>query len=184
MSLTSDEKSQLIDMLEDITVVPWRYPQSTGWTYGIIYTDTDNNTNDIIVLGNRVNINNKTYRVSGKSSKNIIEYLDSIYDRTLVRISIDNAESITITNKLNHKTAVFTGDKLRELTEALAYKPAYPVTLYTDKDSNVRYTLSVQYKDGTSEEFSIVQCYAILYKGQYLNVDSYALELIDAEVGH
>ncbi len=184
ISLTPDEQSQLIDMIEDITIIPWRYPQSTGWTYRIQYTDTDNHTNSIVPLNDRIDINNKTYRTVGKSSKSVSEYLDSIYNKTLVTITIDNAESITVTNKYNHKTAVFTDDKLNELTEALAYKPSPPVTLYNDKDSTVRYVLEVQYKDGTSEELPIVQFSAILYKDQYLLIDSYALELIQEEVGN
>lgn len=41
---------------------------------------------------------------------------------------------------------------------------------------------SPHYKDGSSEELSIVKCPAILYKNQYLSVDLYALELIQEEV--
>lgn len=184
ISLTPDEKTRLIDMLEDITIVPWTYPNSTGWTYRILYTDNDNHMNDIFPLNSRIIINNKTYRILGKSSKDVTEYLDSIYNKTLVTISIDNAESITVTNKYNHKTAVFTGDKLQELTDALAYKPSHPITFYDDKESTTRYVLTVQYKDGSSDELPITQCSAILYKDQYLSVDSYALELINEEVGN
>lgn len=49
ISLTQNEKNQLIDIIEDITVMPWLYPQSTGWTYRIF---TDNRTNNIIILKN------------------------------------------------------------------------------------------------------------------------------------
>lgn len=35
VSLTQAEKSQLIDMIEDITVMPWLYPPASGWTYRI-----------------------------------------------------------------------------------------------------------------------------------------------------
>lgn len=149
ISLTQDEKNQLIDIIEDITVMPWLYPQSTGWTYRIF---TDNRTNNIIILNNKVTIN------------------------------IANADSITVTNKSNHKTAVIDGNKLKDLTDALAFTPSHPVTFYDDTDSSVQYVLNIQYKDGSSEELSIVKCPAILYKNQYLSVDLYALELIQEEV--
>lgn len=181
ISLTSDEKSQLIDMIEDITVMPWLYPQSTGWTYRIF---TDNRTNNIIILNNKVTINNITYRPFGKSAGNVIDYLDNIYNKSLVTINIANADSITVTNKSNHKTAVFDGNKLKSLTDALAFTPSHPVTFYDDNDSSVQYVLNIQYKDGSSEELSIVKCPAILYKDQYLSVDVYALELIQDEVGN
>lgn len=90
ITLTSDEKSKLIDMIEDITVMPWLYPQSTGWTY---------------------------------------------------RIFIDNR-----TNRSNHKTAVFDGNKLKSLTDALAFTPSHPVTFYDDTDSSIQYVLNIQYK--------------------------------------
>ena len=64
ISLTQNEKNQRIDIIEDITVMPWLYPQSTGWTYRIF---TDNRTNNIIILNNKVTINNITYRPFGKS---------------------------------------------------------------------------------------------------------------------
>lgn len=179
ISLTSDEKSQLIDMIEDITVMPWLYPQSTGWTYRIF---TDNRTNNIIILNNKVTINNITYRPFGKSAGNVIDYLDNIYNKSLVTINIANADSITVTNRSNHKTAVFDGNKLKSLTDALAFTPSHPVTFYDDNDSSVQYVLNIQYKDGSSEELSIVKCPAILYKNQYLSVDLYALELIQEEV--
>lgn len=54
VSLTQAEKSQLIDMIEDITVMPWLYPPASGWTYRILYTSADNRTNRIIVLDNKV----------------------------------------------------------------------------------------------------------------------------------
>lgn len=181
ISLTSDEKSQLIDMIEDITVMPWLYPQSTGWTYRIF---TDNRTNNIIILNNKVTINNITYRPFGKSAGNVIDYLDNIYNKSLVTINIANADSITVTNRSNHKTAVFDGNKLKSLTDALAFTPSHPVTFYDDNDSSVQYVLKIQYKDGSSEELSIVKCPAILYKDQYLSVDVYALELIQDEVGN
>lgn len=181
ISLTSDEKSQLIDMIEDITVMPWLYPQSTGWTYRIF---TDNRTNNIIILNNKVTINNITYRTFGKSAGNVIDYLDNIYNKSLVTINIANADSITVTNRSNHKTAVFDGNKLKSLTDALAFTPSHPVTFYDDTDSSVQYVLNIQYKDGSSEELSIVKCPAILYKDQYLSVDVYALELIQDEVGN
>lgn len=181
ISLTSDEKSQLIDMIEDITVMPWLYPQSTGWTYRIF---TDNRTNNIIILNNKVTINNITYRPFGKSAGNVIDYLDNIYNKSLVTINIANADSITVTNRSNHKTAVFDGNKLKSLTDALAFTPSHPVTFYDDNDSSVQYVLNIQYKDGSSEELSIVKCPAILYKDQYLSVDVYALELIQDEVGN
>lgn len=181
ISLTSDEKSQLIDMIEDITVMPWLYPQSTGWTYRIF---TDNRTNNIIILNNKVTINNITYRTFGKSAGNVIDYLDNIYNKSLVTINIANADSITVTNRSNHKTAVFDGNKLKSLTDALAFTPSHPVTFYDDNDSSVQYVLNIQYKDGSSEELSIVKCPAILYKDQYLSVDVYALELIQDEVGN
>lgn len=179
ISLTSDEKSQLIDMIEDITVMPWLYPQSSGWTYRIF---TDNRTNNIIILNNKVTINNITYRPFGKSAGNVIDYLDNIYNKSLVTINIANADSITVTNRSNHKTAVFDGNKLKSLTDALAFTPSHPVTFYDDNDSSVQYVLNIQYKDGSSEELSIVKCPAILYKNQYLSVDLYALELIQEEV--
>lgn len=181
ISLTQDEKSQLIDMIEDITVMPWLYPQSTGWTYRIF---TDNRTNNIIILNNKVTINNITYRTFGKSAGNVIDYLDNIYNKSLVTINIANADSITVTNRSNHKTAVFDGNKLKSLTDALAFTPSHPVTFYDDNDSSVQYVLNIQYKDGSSEELSIVKCPAILYKDQYLSVDVYALELIQDEVGN
>lgn len=181
ISLTSDEKSQLIDMIEDITVMPWLYPQSTGWTYRIF---TDNRTNNIIILNNKVTINNITYRTFGKSAGNVIDYLDNIYNKSLVTINIANADSITVTNRSNHKTAVFDGNKLKSLTDALAFTPSHPVTFYDDSDSSVQYVLNIQYKDGSSEELSIVKCPAILYKDQYLSVDVYALELIQDEFGN
>lgn len=181
ISLTSDEKSQLIDMIEDITVMPWLYPQSTGWTYRIF---TDNRTNNIIILNNKVTINNITYRTFGKSAGNVIDYLDNIYNKSLVTINIANADSITVTNRSNHKTAVFDGNKLKSLTDALAFTPSHPVTFYDDNDSSVQYVLNIQYKDGSSEELSIVKCPAILYKDQYLSVDVYALELIQDGVGN
>jgi uncharacterized protein YpmS len=181
ISLTSDEKSQLIDMIEDITVMPWLYPQSSGWTYRIF---TDNRTNNIIILNNKVTINNITYRPFGKSAGNVIDYLDNIYNKSLVTINIANADSITVTNRSNHKTAVFDGNKLKSLTDALAFTPSHPVTFYDDNDSSVQYVLNIQYKDGSSEELSIVKCPAILYKDQYLSVDVYALELIQDEVGN
>jgi len=154
VSLTQAEKSQLIDMIEDITVMPWLYPPASGWTYRILYTSADNRTNRIIVLDNKVTIN------------------------------IANADSITVTNRSNHKTAVFDGNKLKNLTDALAFTPSHPVTFYDDTDSSVQYVLNIQYKDGSSEELSIVKCPAILYKDQYLSVDVYALELIQDEVGN
>lgn len=154
ISLTQAEKSQLIDMIEDITVMPWLYPPASGWTYRILYTSADNRTNRIIVLDNKVTIN------------------------------IANADSITVTNRSNHKTAVFDGNKLKSLTDALAFTPSHPVTFYDDTDSSVQYVLNIQYKDGSSEELSIVKCPAILYKDQYLSVDVYALELIQDEVGN
>lgn len=181
VSLTSDEKSQLIDMIEDITVMPWLYPQSTGWTYRIF---TDNRTNNIIILNNKVTINNITYRPFGKSAGNVIDFLDNIYNKSLVTINIANADGITVTNRSNHKTAVFDGNKLKSLTDALAFTPSHPVTFYDDNDSSVQYVLNIQYKDGSSEELSIVKCPAILYKDQYLSVDVYALELIQDEVGN
>ena len=134
--------------------MPWLYPQSTGWTYRILYTSADNRTNRIIVLDNKVTIN------------------------------IAIADSITVTNRSNHKTAVFDGNKLKSLTDALAFTPSHPVTFYDDTDSSVQYVLNIQYKDGSSEELSIVKCPAILYKDQYLSVDVYALELIQDEVGN
>ena len=141
-------------MIEDITVMPWLYPPASGWTYRILYTSADNRTNRIIVLDNKVTIN------------------------------IANADSITVTNRSNHKTAVFDGNKLKSLTDALAFTPSHPVTFYDDTDSSVQYVLNIQYKDGSSEELSIVKCPAILYKDQYLSVDVYALELIQDEVGN
>lgn len=168
-------------MIEDITVMPWLYPQSTGWTYRIF---TDNRTNSIIILNNKVSINNITYRPFGKSAGNVIDYLDNIYKKSLITINIANADSITVTNRSNHKTAVFDGNKLKDLTDALAFTPSHPVTFYDDNDSSVQYVLNIQYKDGSSEELSIVKCPAILYKDQYLSVDSYALELIQEEVGN
>jgi hypothetical protein len=184
VSLTQAEKSQLIDMIEDITVMPWLYPPASGWTYRILYTSADNRTNRIIVLDNKVTINNITYRPFGKSAANVIDYLDNIYNKSLVTINIANADSITVTNQSNHKTAVFDGNKLKDLTDALAFTPSHPVTFYDDNDSSVQYVLNIQYKDGSSEELSIVKCPAILYKDQYLSVDSYALELIQEEVGN
>lgn len=80
VSLTQDEKSQLIDMIEDITVMPWLYPPSSGWTYRILYTDTAAHTNDIILLKGKIIINNISYRPFGKSAANVIEYLNSIYN--------------------------------------------------------------------------------------------------------
>ena len=154
ISLTQDEKSKLIDMIDDITVMPWLYPPASGWTYRILYTSADNRTNRIIVLDNKVTIN------------------------------IANADSITVTNRSNHKTAVFDGNKLKSLTDALAFTPSHPVTFYDDTDPSVKYVLNIQYKDGSSEELSIVKCPAILYKDQYLSVDVYALELIQDEVGN
>lgn len=141
-------------MIDDITVMPWLYPPASGWTYRILYTSADNRTNRIIVLDNKVTIN------------------------------IANADSITVTNRSNHKTAVFDGNKLKSLTDALAFTPSHPVTFYDDTDSSVQYVLNIQYKDGSSEELSIVKCPAILYKDQYLSVDVYALELIQDEVGN
>lgn len=182
VSLTQAEKSQLIDMIEDITVMPWLYPPASGWTYRILYTSADNRTNRIIVLDNKVTINNITYRPFGKSAANVIDYLDNIYNKSLVTINIANADSITVTNQSNHKTAVFDGNKLKDLTDALAFTPSHPVTFYNDADSYVQYVLNIQYKDGSSEELSIVKCPAILYKNQYLSVDLYALELIQEEV--
>lgn len=184
VSLTQAEKSQLIDMIEDITVMPWLYPPASGWTYRILYTSADNRTNRIIVLDNKVTINNITYRPFGKSAANVIDYLDNIYNKSLVTINIANADSITVTNQSNHKTAVFDGNKLKYLTDALAFTPSHPVTFYNDADSYVQYVLNIQYKDGSSEELSIVKCPAILYKNQYLSVDLYALELIQEEVGN
>lgn len=181
ISLTQNEKNQLIDIIEDITVMPWLYPQSTGWTYRIF---TDNRTNNIIILNNKVTINNITYRPFGKSAANVIDYLDNIYNKSLVTINIANADSITVTNQSNHKTAVFDGNKLKDLTDALAFTPSHPVTFYNDADSYVQYVLNIQYKDGSSEELSIVKYPAILYKNQYLSVDLYALELIQEEVGN
>lgn len=182
ISLTQDEKSKLIDMIDDITVMPWLYPPASGWTYRILYTSADNRTNRIIVLDNKVTINNITYHPFGKSAGNVIDYLDNIYNKSLVTINIANADSITVTNRPNHKTAVFDGNKLKDLTDALAFTPSHPVTFYDDNDSSVQYVLNIQYKDGSSEELSIVKCPAILYKNQYLSVDSYALELIQEEV--
>ena len=184
INLTQDETSQLIDMIEDITVIPWLYPPASGWTYRILYTSADNRTNRIIVLDNKVTINNITYRPFGKSAGNVIDYLNNIYNKRLVTINIANADSITVTNRPNHKTAVFDGNKLKSLTDALAFTPSHPVTFYDDNDSSVQYVLNIQYKDGSSEELSIVKCPAILYKDQYLSVDSYALELIQEEVGN
>lgn len=184
VSLTQAEKSKLIDMIEDITVMPWLYPPASGWTYRILYTSADNRTNRIIVLDNKVTINNITYRPFGKSAANVIDYLDNIYNKSLVTINIANADSITVTNQSNHKTAVFDGNKLKDLTDALAFTPSHPVTFYNDADSYVQYVLNIQYKDGSSEELSIVKCPAILYKNQYLSVDLYALELIQEEVGN
>lgn len=184
VSLTQAEKSQLIDMIEDITVMPWLYPPASGWTYRILYTSADNRTNRIIVLDNKVTINNITYRPFGKSAGNVIDYLDNIYNKSLVTINIAHADSITVTNRSNHKTAVFDGNKLKSLTDALAFTPSHPVTFYDDTDSSIQYVLNIQYKDGSSEELSIVKCPAILYKNQYLSVDVYALELIQNEVGN
>lgn len=184
ISLTQDEKSKLIDMIDDITVMPWLYPPASGWTYRILYTSADNRTNRIIVLDNKVTINNITYRPFGKSAANVIDYLDNIYNKSLVTINIANADSITVTNQSNHKTAVIDGNKLKDLTDALAFTPSHPVTFYNDADSYVQYVLNIQYKDGSSEELSIVKCPAILYKNQYLSVDLYALELIQEEVGN
>lgn len=101
------------------------------------------------------------------------------------RILYTNADnrtnSITATNKSNGKTGVFEGARLKDLTDALVFTPSHPVTFHDDNDSSVQYVLIIQYKDGSSEELSIVKCPAILYKGQYLSVDLYALELIQEE---
>lgn len=182
VSLTQAEKSQLIDMIEDITVMPWLFAPTSGWTYRILYTNTDNRTNSIIVLDNKVTINRMSYHPFGKSASLVTDFLDTIYNRSLVTINIDNADSITVINKSNGKTGVFEGARLKDLTDALAFTPSHPVTFHDDNDSSVQYVLNIQYKDGASEELSIVKCPAILYKNQYLSVDLYALELIQEEV--
>lgn len=182
VSLTQAEKSQLIDMIEDITVMPWLFAPTSGWTYRILYTSTDNRTNSIIVLDNKVTINRMSYHPFGKSASLVTDFLDTIYNRSLVTINIDNADSITVINKSNGKTGVFEGARLKDLTDALAFTPSHPVTFHDDNDSSVQYVLNIQYKDGSSEELSIVKCPAILYKNQYLSVDLYALELIQEEV--
>lgn len=182
VSLTQAEKSQLIDMIEDITVMPWLFAPTSGWTYRILYTSTDNRTNSIIVLDNKVTINRISYHPFGKSASLVTDFLDTIYNRSLVTINIDNADSITVINKSNGKTGVFEGARLKDLTDALAFTPSHPVTFHDDNDSSVQYVLNIQYKDGASEELSIVKCPAILYKNQYLSVDLYALELIQEEV--
>jgi len=182
VSLTQAEKSQLIDMIEDITVMPWLFAPASGWTYRILYTSTDNRTNSIIVLDNKVTINRMSYHPFGKSASLVTDFLDTIYNRSLVTINIDNADSITVINKSNGKTGVFEGARLKDLTDALAFTPSHPVTFHDDNDSSVQYVLNIQYKDGSSEELSIVKCPAILYKNQYLSVDLYALELIQEEV--
>ena len=182
VSLTQAEKSQLIDMIEDITVMPWLFAPTSGWTYRILYTSTDNRTNSIIVLDNKVTINRMSYHPFGKSASLVTDFLDTIYNRSLVTINIDNADSITVINKSNGKTGVFEGARLKDLTDALSFTPSHPVTFHDDNDSSVQYVLNIQYKDGASEELSIVKCPAILYKNQYLSVDLYALELIQEEV--
>lgn len=182
VSLTQAEKSQLIDMIEDITVMPWLFAPASGWTYRILYISTDNRTNSIIVLDNKVTINRMSYHPFGKSASLVTDFLDTIYNRSLVTINIDNADSITVINKSNGKTGVFEGARLKDLTDALAFTPSHPVTFHDDNDSSVQYVLNIQYKDGSSEELSIVKCPAILYKNQYLSVDLYALELIQEEV--
>lgn len=182
VSLTQAEKSQLIDMIEDITVMPWLFAPTSGWTYRILYTSTDNRTNSIIVLDNKVTINRMSYHPFGKSASLVTDFLDTIYNRSLVTINIDNADSITVINKSNGKTGVFEGARLKDLTDALAFTPSHPVTFHDDNDSSIQYVLNIQYKDGASEELSIVKCPAILYKNQYLSVDLYALELIQEEV--
>lgn len=182
VSLTQAEKSQLIDMIEDITVMPWLFAPTSGWTYRILYTSTDNRTNSIIVLDNKVTINRMSYHPFGKSASLVTDFLDTIYNRSLVTINIDNADSITVINKSNGKTGVFEGARLKDLTDALAFTPSHPVTFHDDNDSSVQYVLNIQYKDGASEELSIVKCPEILYKNQYLSVDLYALELIQEEV--
>ncbi len=116
-------KNQLIDIIEDITVMPWLYPQSTGWTYRIF---TDNRTNNIIILNNKVTINNITYRPFGKSAANVIDYLDNIYNKSLVTINIANADSITVTNQSNHKTAVFDGNKLKRFNRCSGFHSIAP----------------------------------------------------------
>lgn len=182
VSLTQAEKSQLIDMIEDITVMPWLFAPASGWTYRILYTSTDNRTNSIIVLDNKVTINRMSYHPFGKSASLVTDFLDTIYNRSLVTINIDNADSITVINKSNGKTGVFEGARLKDLTYALAFTPSHPFTFHHDNHSSVQYVLNIQYKDGSSEELSIVKCPAILYKNQYLSVDLYALELIQEEV--
>ena len=155
VSLTQAEKSQLIDMIEDITK-------------NRCHTDKLAAIKIIVSALNRLTSYN----------------LDNIYNKSLVTINIANADSITVTNQSNHKTAVFDGNKLKDLTDALAFTPSHPVTFYNDADSYVQYVLNIQYKDGSSEELSILKCPAILYKNQYLSVDLYALELIQEEVGN
>lgn len=182
ISLSSDEKSQLIDIVEKITVMPWLFAPASGWTYRILYTSTDNRTNSIIVLDNKVTIDRMSYHPFGKSASLVTDFLDTIYNRSLVTINIDNADSITVINKSNGKTGVFEGARLKDLTDALAFTPSHPVTFHDDNDSSVQYVLNIQYKDGSSEKLSIVKCPAILYKNQYLSVDLYALELIQEEV--
>ena len=141
VSLTQAEKSQLIDMIEDITVMPWLFAPTSGWTYRILYTSTDNRTNSIIVLDNKVTINRMSYHPFGKSASLVTDFLDTIYNRSLVTINIDNADSITVTNKSNSKTGVFEGARLKDLTDALAFTPSHPVTFHDDNDSSVQYVL-------------------------------------------
>ena len=75
---------------------------ATGWTYRILYTSIDNRTNSIIVLDNKVTINRHELTVHfGKSAAHVTDYLDTIYNKSLVTINIANAHSITVTNKSN-----------------------------------------------------------------------------------
>ena len=51
---------------------------------------------------------------------------------------------------MNMRLRLKLGNKLKDLTDALAFTPSHPVTFYDDNDSSVQYVLNIQYKDGSS----------------------------------
>ena len=86
-----------------------------------------------------------------------------------------------VINDINGREVTLEGRQLSELTDALSYIPSRPIT--SDNNDNTVCRLQVKYENGSIEELPIMQSGTILYKGQYMLLNSYAAELIESTVG-
>ena len=181
IAMTDEEKSEIIDMVEDTTIIPCLFPPSSGWTYKVMYTGNNNRTHSVVLLGGKITYDNRSYLPIGSNSEKIINRLDEIYRSKLVTVQITNASQITIINETNGREVTLEGRQLSELTDALSYIPSRPIT--SDNNDNTVCRLQVKYENGSIEELPIMQSGTILYKGQYMLLNSYAAELIESTVG-